>query len=488
MWFMRSPNYILQEIERGLLWWKDIQELLTIIQRGLEIFPYHKDLQLRLNHLKELQRQWEYTWLLWNKYDILERKYLKIQKENPNHNWIEELLKKIHSYKEIWWDDADIRFSHIKRVALPLLWYADYEMIEHEYHKLSNNFPNHTGIQEGLKKFLERKKLRNDWEKLSYTKVSFFENYIDYLRVVYTKISKMFSKRKRWLQLNTSGQQASDMIQAAILSPSPCMIARLGSVEVNYIAEYYIGQSPLRYIRYIQWKIDAFKNTEIERYCSYHNAGIFPSTRATLQIFYDRVVCDMKELDILWSHQDNEDVFQKQLVHATIIPMKDFEPYYHKDPWTQALKGKKVLVIHPFVESIKKQYKNRKNLFHDRNILPDFTLLTYKPVVSFAWESVSFSYWLEALEYMEKDIKKIDFDIAIIGCWAYGFSLASYIKRIGKKSIHMWWVTQILFGIKWKRWENQDFVSSLFNEHWIYPWTSEIPRDYKNIENGCYWG
>ena len=52
---------------------------------------------------------------------------------------------------------------------------------------------------------------------------------------------------------------------------------------------------------------------------------------------------------------------------------------------------------------------------------------------------------------MEERIGKIDFDVALLGCGAYGLPFAASIKRMGKKAVHLGVATQILFGIKGKR-------------------------------------
>lgn len=49
---------------------------------------------------------------------------------------------------------------------------------------------------------------------------------------------------------------------------------------------------------------------------------------------------------------------------------------------------------------------------------------------------------------MKDEIDKQDYDIALIGCGAYGFPLAAHIKRSGKKAIHLGGALQLLFGIK----------------------------------------
>ena len=60
----------------------------------------------------------------------------------------------------------------------------------------------------------------------------------------------------------------------------------------------------------------------------------------------------------------------------------------------------------------------------------------------------------EALDYMYKEALKIDFDIAVIGCGAYGICLASMLKNAGKQAFHLGGITQLWFGIKGKRWDN----------------------------------
>ena len=88
---------------------------------------------------------------------------------------------------------------------------------------------------------------------------------------------------------------------------------------------------------------------------------------------------------------------------------------------------------------------------------------------------------------MENKIKDIEFDISIIGCGAYSFPLASFIKTLGKKSIVLGGATQILFGIKGKRWDNNAKINRFYNDYWVRPMSNEIPKDANKVENGCYW-
>jgi hypothetical protein len=103
------------------------------------------------------------------------------------------------------------------------------------------------------------------------------------------------------------------------------------------------------------------------------------------------------------------------------------------------------------------------------------------------YKNLPYKDWFEALDYMKNDISKIDFDIAILGCGAYGLPLASFIKEIGKKAVHLGGSTQMLFGVTGRRWETEYDMSHIINEHWVRPSGEEVIKDFKKIENGCYW-
>ena len=174
--------------------------------------------------------------------------------------------------------------------------------------------------------------------------------------------------------------------------------------------------------------------------------------------------------------------------NTALTRLWSLEPYRFSNPWTKALKGKKVLVIHPFANTIQQQYEKRKQIWGEKEILPEFELQTLKAVQSAAGEKDErFVDWFEALDYMKAEIAKRDFDIAIIGCGAYGFPLAAYIKELGKQAIHLGGATQLLFGIKGNRWENDSGVKQYFNEYWVRPSMDETPKNNTSVEGGCYW-
>jgi hypothetical protein len=173
------------------------------------------------------------------------------------------------------------------------------------------------------------------------------------------------------------------------------------------------------------------------------------------------------------------------------VDLELLNPYFSHRPWTRTLHGKVVLVIHPFAASIEAQYRKRELLFKD-DLLPGFALKTIKAVQSIAGEATEFADWFAALDSMKQQMDRADYDIALIGCGAYGLPLAAHAKRQGKKGFHIGGSLQLMFGIRGKRWENPNYnpfydYSKLVNEHWIKPAEEERPRASDKVENACYW-
>lgn len=283
--------------------------------------------------------------------------------------------------------------------------------------------------------------------------------------------------------------QTNKLIAEMLTRNDPVMIGRLGRVELKAMIahENYSRMNSIERIYewanhgYLPYSKDSFMNFT-------KNAGFFPIEKHHIQKFYDLMIESMETVDILGSSAETESKYAEHLINTKVCSLPDLEPYYYEEPWSRTLYKKKVLVIHPFVESIKHQFNlNRELLFPGKDVLPEFELHCLPAVQSIAGTASNYSSWYDAFESMLDKTKAIDFDIAIIGCGAYGFPLAAKIKQNGKKAIHLGGATQILFGIKGARWDTHPIISKFYNQHWIRPASSEIPKNYKAVENGCYW-
>lgn len=273
------------------------------------------------------------------------------------------------------------------------------------------------------------------------------------------------------------GNLVSELIIKELLSTQPVMIARFGSTEIKAILYPFI---PSFFKPLVKNKI--FDDMNI-------NSGFFPVNEKSILKFSNLMIEDMKFLDILGSWRIEERFLEKFYSKAKRVKLNNLEPYLQEFPWSIELKDKKVLVVHPFNITIESQYHlNRENLFENPNVLPVFqSLQTIKAIQTIVGTKSRFETWFDALNFMKSEIDKKDFDIAIIGCGAYGFPLAAHVKRMGKKSIHLGGATQILFGIKGKRWLEDKNFDHIINEHFVFPNDVDKVDNYQLMEGGAYW-
>lgn len=290
------------------------------------------------------------------------------------------------------------------------------------------------------------------------------------------------------------GQEGNDEIlrQLKNYKKGGLMLSKWGTVELSQaVYTYLVDHHTSPFKMFFDTIMDKYSIIDDERFSSLANqAGVFPKNREVTMKFGHQVLNDCQQIDIVASYMKIEKVLMP-IMKSTKVDLDAFyAPWKWNNPWTSWLLEKKVLIIHPFVESIKYQYEhNRMNLFSNKDVLPKFASIAYiKAVQSQGDEHTQFKDWFEALKYMEAEIAKKDFDVAIIGCGAYGMSLAAYVKSIGKVAIHLAGWTQMLFGVYGERWISQQTqYSSVINQYWIRPNKKEGITNQKSIENGCYW-
>lgn len=270
-------------------------------------------------------------------------------------------------------------------------------------------------------------------------------------------------------------QSGNERIKSLVIDGKTAMVARCGATEMRCIGEYLATGS---------------FSESIKREIS-ELSGVFPASENLLIKFCEYYMECVGQADVLalWGVGSESRVVKANCSeNTTFVQLTALEPYYFEKPWSLALRGRKVLVIHPFEESIRKQYYNREKLFSNPEVLPEFASLNcIRAVQSIAGQKTQFETWFDALDYMKNQIKQVDFDVAIIGAGAYGLPLAAYVKQMGKIAIQMSGSTQILFGIKGKRWEQIPEISKMFNEYWVRPTENETPKKSEKVEGGSYW-
>lgn len=285
---------------------------------------------------------------------------------------------------------------------------------------------------------------------------------------------------------------AAHRIHALLTAGRPAMIARFGSTELTCIANYLAIHAHARpWLRYIRGQAEPWWwNINIVEQMA-QNAGFFPAEISAIERFCELMLQDIPEVDLLGSWLEQETLFATELQHCPKVDLELLNPYFSTQPWTRALAGRKVLVVHPFAHSIQAQYPKRDLLFKN-GLLPSFELHTLKAVQSIAGEKTEYTDWFAALDAMKAAMDQVDYDICLIGCGAYGFPLAAHAKRRGKIGVHLGGSLQLLFGIRGKRWENPDYnprfnFAALMNAHWIKPAEEERPKTAGQVEDACYW-
>lgn len=308
---------------------------------------------------------------------------------------------------------------------------------------------------------------------------------------------KFFGVRKVSIDKCNDIEEAARIMSDALLAERPAMVSRFGAVELSCVTNFLGISNPKHsvwgYIKGLEpewWWNPGVRRTMTD------NAGFFPSTDENLARFSELMLEDMKLIDVLGSWQKEEYRYVDRFPNAKRVRFLLLDPFWSKVPWTYYLKGKKVLVVHPFKDEILGQYEKREMLFSNPKILPEFELQVLRSVQSIGGNTY-FKDWFEALEYMKSQIEELDFDVCLLGCGAYGLPLAAHVKRMGKKAIHVGGSLQLYFGIRGKRWENPHYAETLFgklgmystliNKHWIRPGEAAQVKNAERVDGACYW-
>ena len=269
-------------------------------------------------------------------------------------------------------------------------------------------------------------------------------------------------------------QAGNDLARQAIQRGGPFLFARCGATEMRTVADWQ--QNGGHFADRTRQEIRAL-------------SGVFPTDDDTLGRFCERYVACAQSADLLalWDVGAEREVI-RGCRGTTFAKLRALEPYYHQNPWSSALAGKKVLVVHPFKDTILRQYARREALFPGTAILPEFASLTViRAVQGLAGQETGYASWFDALDAMARQMDAADYEVVIIGAGAYGLPLAAHARDTGHTAIQMSGATQLLFGIKGKRWDDHPIISTLYNDAWVRPAENEGIPNREAVEGGSYW-
>ena len=290
------------------------------------------------------------------------------------------------------------------------------------------------------------------------------------------------------------GNEANLILSDIINTGRPAMIGRYGMSELNIVQHFYNNKNNVLKIEYPEKLINEARI----------HPGIFNADSETLVCFSCEVLSFMHDIDVLsvWNcfHSPKYYVTAANIIKEYANPKVKLittEPIiwgmFSENSWTKSLKGKKVLVISPFTDTIKQQYEKKELLFADKDILPDFELKIIKAPQGIGENNLEKEYgtWFNALNSIKEQMNNTDFDVCLIGAGAYGYHLAHHAKMIGKIGIHVAGALQLLFGIKGSRWINTESFNKIANSNWVFPAKHELPVNNEVFVKGegcnAYW-
>jgi hypothetical protein len=236
------------------------------------------------------------------------------------------------------------------------------------------------------------------------------------------------------------------------------------------------------------------------------HAGVWPATDQILDAWCSAYVVALKELDGLaagWYKplaNAEASLLTEFCPSAFRCPLRSLEPYYVDSilQWTHALKGKRVCVVSSFAESMRDQVdRGALKRVWPGGLLPadiawSFVRTGYAPKLAggdgpCTWPA-GVQTWQAAVRLTRDRVLAEKPDVVIIGCGGLGMIIGAGLRREGCSVLVLGGATQLLFGIKGRRWETHDIISKFWNSSWVWPKASETPAGARQIEGGCYWG
>ena len=179
----------------------------------------------------------------------------------------------------------------------------------------------------------------------------------------------------------------------------------------------------------------------------YINSGVFPkdpkhhdrACRLILQSLLDTTHMSIGATPTSNTHKQNNPIFQKYKHLDQIFPQA-IEPFRSTEPWTRELKGKTVLVAHPFTTTIANQFIKKDLVWGNRvnDFLPfdDLELLEL-PMSYHLYDQYPYEYtnWVDMIQDLKDQIVQKEFDVFICGGGAMAIPLCAFARSMGKTAI-----------------------------------------------------
>lgn len=158
-----------------------------------------------------------------------------------------------------------------------------------------------------------------------------------------------------------------------------------------------------------------------------------------------------------------------------------------EEPWTKWLQNKTILIVHPFVDSMKANMHNLNAIWSNANVIgaPSSCIPINPANFKFVRARLPVKSpkipWVDALEDLKQEISRSGhFDVALLGCGGFGMPLLSYIKSLPHKpsGLYVGGALQLYFGIHGSRWfsneEGYAVWKPVYTDAWTWPLESDV--------------
>ena len=268
-------------------------------------------------------------------------------------------------------------------------------------------------------------------------------------------------------------------IGSAILAQQPLSVGRLGGVEASLVM--WARGIPKIFLR------PDLKPIFLDTSQGATNAGIRPRNQesycAFAKLAWDALEC--MDFQGVWKSGQEATVLQYLKPRALFDVEIAGPDGNYQDHWTSALKGKRTLVVSPFLETINRQIPIMKFIWPKLDWFEgtQFNVVRFPYLIDEGCEET----WWEVYQRIGSVVFAGDYDVALFGCGGLGLPFAHLAKEAGRVGIHLGGHLQLLFGIYGQRHLDHEWHRQHINDTWVRPEAVEVPKTASRVEGGCYW-
>lgn len=192
---------------------------------------------------------------------------------------------------------------------------------------------------------------------------------------------------------------------------------------------------------------------------------LFISAFANCDIMFGYELYTESNSYLKYSQEFYKKNFKKNMIWARVL---DVYNYLYNKPWTNALKGKRLLFVSDKADIYEKQSKHMKQIYK-RNIFPDCKMIFHK--MDYFEENLLYKYdFMRVFSNLINLLNELkgEYDVILTDCKGYNNLLCDFALKNEKSCIYVGEVMRMYFGVIDKEWSQscKDILLMFKNKHW----------------------